>query len=280
MANIDLAADLPPGRGVAAPGARGRSFLSLLPNPNAAWRPDVLVENRKSATAPQVPSYCVVRNATHSYVQYGTGEEEIYDMSADPGQLQNLARRASVSSSSRSGSARELCNPAPPDMTLRSACLITGGERANRLRGTNAFDYICANGGADRVEARSGDDLVYGGHGDDLLYGEGGHDRLYGGLGLDRMYGGIGRDVIYAADGRRDIVGCGDGLDTVYTNPGDVVSGCGRIRGVALVEAELVRVCAGVDLARVQDVLDVLARLRELDLPARGISSTLVCPAL
>ena len=44
------------------------------------------------------------------------------------------------------------------------------------------------------------------------------------------MYGGIGRDIIYAADGRRDVVGCGDGLDTVYANPGDVVSGCERIR--------------------------------------------------
>ena len=232
VANIDLAPTFAQVGGVAAPGAEGQSFLSLLPNPNAAWRPDVLVENRKSATAPQVPSYCVVRNATHTYVQYGTGEEEIYDMSADPGQLQNLARAPGlrellVTFRQRT---RALCNPAPPGMTLRSACLITGSDRANRLRGTTAYDYVCANGGADRIEARSGDDRLYGGHGDDLLYGEGGHDRIYGGAGLDRIYGGIGRDLVYAADGRRDVVGCGDGLDTVYANPGDVVSGCERIR--------------------------------------------------
>jgi Ca2+-binding RTX toxin-like protein len=115
-------------------------------------------------------------------------------------------------------------------MTLRSACLIAGSELANRLEGTVAFDYMCANGGPDRVQARSGDDVLYGGHGNDLLYGEGGHDRIYPGLGLDRAYGGIGRDVIHAADGRRDVIGCGTGIDTVYVNPGDVLSGCERIR--------------------------------------------------
>ena len=190
------------------------------------------MENRKSLTAPQVPSYCVVRNAARTYVQYGTGEEEIYDMSTDPGQLQNLARAPALRPSLVSFRQRTLalCNPPPPGMTLRSPCLILGNDRANRLRGTAAYDYVCAGDGADRVEARSGDDLLYGGNGNDLLYGEGGHDRIYGGPGLDRIYGGIGRDVVYAADGQRDIVGCGDGLDTVYVNPGDVVSGCERIR--------------------------------------------------
>jgi N-acetylglucosamine-6-sulfatase len=232
VANIDLAPTFAAAGGVAAPGAEGRSFLSLLRNPNAPWRPDVLVENRKSGTAPQVPSYCVIRNATYSYVQYGTGEEEIYDVSADPGQLRNLARDPAfretlVTFRQRT---RALCNPAPPSMTLRSACLIAGSDRANRLRGTTVFDYVCANGGADRVDGRSGDDVIYGGHGNDLLFGEGGHDRIYPGLGLDRVYGGIGRDVIHAADGRRDVIGCGGGLDTVYVNPGDAVSGCERIR--------------------------------------------------
>ncbi|MGH3027784.1 MAG: sulfatase-like hydrolase/transferase [Gaiellaceae bacterium] len=232
VANIDLAPTIARAAGVAAPGADGRSFLGLLPTPNAAWRPDVLVENRKSTTAPQVPSYCVVRNATHTYVQYGTGEEEIYDMAADPDQLTNRARSPALRKSLVSFRRRTLalCNPPPPGMTLRSPCLIAGNDRANRLRGTAAYDYVCAKGGADRIEASSGDDLLYGGHGDDLVYGEGGHDRIYGGLGLDRIYGGIGRDVIYAADGRRDVVGCGEGVDTVYVNPGDVVSGCERIR--------------------------------------------------
>jgi N-acetylglucosamine-6-sulfatase len=232
VANIDLAPTFAAAGGVAAPGVEGRSFLSLLSNPSGAWRPDVLVENRRSATASEVPSYCVVRNATHTYVQYETGEEEIYDVAADPGQLQNLARdpalrRRLVTFRQRT---RALCSPPPPGMTLRSACLIAGSERANRLRGTPAYDYICANGGADRAEARSGDDVVYGGTGNDLLYGEGGHDRINAGHGLDRVYGGIGRDIVYAADGKRDVVGCGDGVDTVYADRVDSTSGCERIR--------------------------------------------------
>jgi N-acetylglucosamine-6-sulfatase len=232
VANIDLAPTFAAAGGVAAPGAEGRSFLSLLPNPNRPWRRDVLVENRRSATAPKVPSYCVIRNATYSYVQYGTGAEELYEVSADPGQLVNRARNPAlrellVTFRQRT---RALCNPPPPGMTLRSACLIAGGDRANRLRGTVAFDFVCANGGPDRVQGRSGDDVIYGGHGNDLLYGEGGHDRIYAGLGLDRVYGGIGRDVIRAADGRRDVIGCGDGLDTAYADRADVISGCERIR--------------------------------------------------
>jgi Ca2+-binding RTX toxin-like protein len=115
-------------------------------------------------------------------------------------------------------------------MTLRSACLIAGNERANRLRGTAVYDYVCANGGADRVEAGSGDDVVYGGTGDDLVYGEGGHDSIYGGYGVDRVYGGIGRDVIHAADGRRDVVGCGEGVDTAYADSIDSTSGCEQVR--------------------------------------------------
>jgi hypothetical protein len=232
VGNIDLAPTFAAVGGVAAPGVDGRSFLGLLGNPSAAWRPDLLVENRKSVTAPEVPSYCVVRTARHSYVQYGTGEEELYVIAADPGQLVNRARNPDlrkllVTFRQRT---RALCSPPPPRMTLRSTCLIAGTERANRLHGTPAFDYVCAYGGADRVQARSGDDVLYGGLGNDVLYGEGGHDRIYPGLGLDRVYGGIGRDVVYAADGRRDVVACGEGVDTVYVNPGDVVSGCERIR--------------------------------------------------
>jgi N-acetylglucosamine-6-sulfatase len=232
VGNIDLAPTFAAVGGVPAPGVEGRSFLGLLGNPSAQWRPDLLVENRQSASAPQVPSYCVVRSATHSYVQYATGEEELYEIAADPGQLVNRARNPDlrqllVMFRQRT---RALCSPPPPAMTLRSACLIAGGERANRIHGTLAFDYVCANGGADRVQARSGDDVLYGGLGNDVLYGEGGHDRIYPGLGLDRVYGGIGRDVIYGADGRRDVIGCGEGVDTAYVNPGDVVSACERVR--------------------------------------------------
>jgi N-acetylglucosamine-6-sulfatase len=232
VANIDLAPTFAQAGGVAAPGAEGRSFLGLLPTPSGPWRPDFLVENHQSATAPQVPSYCAIRNAAYSYVQYGTGEEEIYDMSADSLQLQNLARvptfrQMLVTFRQRT---RALCNPPPPKFVPRDPCLIVGSARANRLRGSTAYDYICAYAGADRIESRAGSDVAVGGDGNDLVYGENGNDRLYGGRGFDRLYGGAGSDVVYAVDDRRDVVWCGVGADTVFADRADGVSACETVR--------------------------------------------------
>jgi N-acetylglucosamine-6-sulfatase len=229
--NVDVAPTFAAVAGAAAPGAEGRSLLPLLTSPGGPWRRDFLLEHL-GANGALIPTYCGIRSETHTYVQYVTGEEEIYDLGADPYQLQNLARTPAMRSSlvAFRDRTRELCSPPPPRLVPLSSCLIAGNDGPNRLRATIYYDTVCANAGADRIEARSGDDVVYGGHGDDLLYGEGGHDRMYGGLGLDRMYGGIGRDIIYAADGRRDIVGCGDGLDTAYADRVDATSGCERIR--------------------------------------------------
>jgi arylsulfatase A-like enzyme len=229
--NIDVAPTFAALAGTSAPGAEGRSLLPLLTSPTAPWRRDFLLEHF-GAKGALIPTYCGIRSATHTYVQYVTGEEEIYDLAGDPYQLDNLARDPSMrqSLSAFRARTRTLCNPPPPEFTPRNPCLILGNERANRLRGTNYFDYVCALGGADRIEARSGSDVVAAGHGNDLVYGTGGDDRIYGGLGLDRMYGGIGRDVIYARDGRRDVIGCGTGDDTVLADRVDVVSACETVR--------------------------------------------------
>jgi arylsulfatase A-like enzyme len=41
-----------------------------------------------------VPSYCGIRRPGWTYVRYSTGEEELYDLGADPLQLRNLAPKA------------------------------------------------------------------------------------------------------------------------------------------------------------------------------------------
>ena len=48
---------------------------------------------RKEETIPR-PAYCGVRTATHAYLEYATGERELYDLTADPYQLRNLAGSA------------------------------------------------------------------------------------------------------------------------------------------------------------------------------------------
>lgn len=114
--NIDLAPTFAAVAGVSAPGADGNSLIPLLTSSSAPWRSDFLVEHLKGGGGDSVPSYCAVRSGTHTYVQYQTGEEELYDLVADPYQLQNRSADpafASVKASLRVR-AKTLCQPTPP----------------------------------------------------------------------------------------------------------------------------------------------------------------------
>jgi N-acetylglucosamine-6-sulfatase len=62
-------------------GFDGRSLMPLLAGTSSGWRDDILVENQRS---------CGVRTEQHVFVRHRTGEEELYDLGADPYQLQNL----------------------------------------------------------------------------------------------------------------------------------------------------------------------------------------------
>ena len=59
----------------------GRSLVPLLERTAGEWRTDILVENHQA---------CGVRTDQHLFVRYRTGEEELYDLVADPYQLTNL----------------------------------------------------------------------------------------------------------------------------------------------------------------------------------------------
>lgn len=110
--NIDLAPTFAALAGVSAPGVEGSSLLGLLSDPSTAWRSDVLIENKGSAP----PTYCGVRNAGLIYVQYSTGEEELYDLVADPFQLQSLVADPAATQTLKAMRLRlrELCSPPPP----------------------------------------------------------------------------------------------------------------------------------------------------------------------
>lgn len=82
--------------------ADGRSWLGWLtgwvPSP---WRDAFLVERatqadqepegERAGKEPIKPGYAGVRTTTHKYVAYDSGERELYDLVADPWELQNLA---------------------------------------------------------------------------------------------------------------------------------------------------------------------------------------------
>ena len=98
--NIDLAPTLAELAGVAAPSfVDGRSLRLLLAGVSlspGAWREDFVVEFWPHPTRkhPRYPQYAALRTKNHLYVEYATGERELYDLRADPYELRNLASSA------------------------------------------------------------------------------------------------------------------------------------------------------------------------------------------
>jgi arylsulfatase A-like enzyme len=78
----------------------GRSLAPLLStSPPTSWRTAFLVEHRRSAEeygyVSAIPAYESVRTARYNYVEYVTGERELYDLDADPTELTSIHASAS-----------------------------------------------------------------------------------------------------------------------------------------------------------------------------------------
>jgi arylsulfatase A-like enzyme len=94
--NIDLPATIATVAGVTQGlnAIDGVSLTNLL-NPQFSWRTDFLLENwqnpgSESGLSAIIPDYKGVRNAAWKYVEYVTGEMELYDLVNDPYELQNV----------------------------------------------------------------------------------------------------------------------------------------------------------------------------------------------
>ena len=84
--NTDFAPTIADLAGISLPGD-GRSFTSLLRGEDPAWRSAVLLE---AAGGGSPPTYTGVRTETHKYVEYQTGEKELYDLETDPYETESL----------------------------------------------------------------------------------------------------------------------------------------------------------------------------------------------
>jgi N-acetylglucosamine-6-sulfatase len=81
----ELAGTQPPGF------VDGRSFAPLLRGKNPPWRSAVLLEGPASNPRGQLqmPGYRAVRTHDRLYVEWATGERELYDLGSDPYQLRS-----------------------------------------------------------------------------------------------------------------------------------------------------------------------------------------------
>ncbi|MET0816012.1 MAG: calcium-binding protein, partial [Solirubrobacteraceae bacterium] len=111
------------------------------------------------------------------------------------------------------------------DLTGAAGATITLNDTPDDGPGTGGS----ANVGSDVevVLGGAGNDDFTGGLAAQTLDGGGGDDVIEGGAGADELRAGPGADTILAQDDVVDVIGCGDGDDTVFADWNDTVApGC------------------------------------------------------
>ena len=90
VANVDLAPTIAQIMGVAPePPTDGQSLLPLIEDPAAPWRDALTLEAWSDRAGNR--GFTAIRTADRKYVRHEGGDEELYDLAADPHELQSLA---------------------------------------------------------------------------------------------------------------------------------------------------------------------------------------------
>ena len=123
VANIDLAPTIAEAASVKLPGADGMSLLPLVEGRVETWRDALLIEHMRGTNP--IPTYCAVRTARYLFASYETGERELYDLEADPFQLQNLAGTEPGLEGRLDTTLQGLCEPPPPGLRPQMGMVAT-----------------------------------------------------------------------------------------------------------------------------------------------------------
>jgi arylsulfatase A-like enzyme len=116
--NIDLAPTILDFAGVAVPpGVEGTSLVPLLDGSAGNWRTDFLIEQWQGNS--RITSYTGLHNEAWTYVEYTTGEVELYELTADPYELVNVATNPAYSQvvATLANRLDELLSPVEPTAT-------------------------------------------------------------------------------------------------------------------------------------------------------------------
>jgi N-acetylglucosamine-6-sulfatase len=115
--NVDVAATAAEAAGVSPLELDGESLVGSLDGSATTTRAHVLLEHaRTSVEGVPIPAYCGVRTSAWKYVRYADGQEELYDLVADPFELENLAAHPEHAElkAELMDRTRALCSPTPP----------------------------------------------------------------------------------------------------------------------------------------------------------------------
>jgi N-acetylglucosamine-6-sulfatase len=118
VANIDLAPTAAALAGITPPLTEdGQSLVPLLNGTARSVRKGVLLEGYSQDKGPRMPSYCGWRTTRYVYVRYLTGEQQLYDLAADPYEMKNLATDPAWQGLRQrlASKATAACMPPPPD---------------------------------------------------------------------------------------------------------------------------------------------------------------------